>query len=130
VLQSAGVPGWVYIRLASQRCGWCPWPHPLFGYPVIADASEVDDIFAPKPRSREHESRDRDAHSQDDPGGIHERSVPARAIAGPPSHRGMMMGGTRLITASNSALGLDEVPATMNARSVSEVALAATYKRE
>ena len=40
------------------------------------------------------------------------------------------MGGTRPITASNSALGLDDVPATMNASSVSEVALAATYKRK
>lgn len=41
----------------------------------------------------------------------------------------MMMGGTKPITASNSALGLDDVPATMHASSVSEVALAPTYKR-
>jgi len=41
----------------------------------------------------------------------------------------MMMGGTRAITASNSALGLDDMPATTNARSVSEVALAAIYTR-
>ena len=40
------------------------------------------------------------------------------------------MGGTRPITASNSALGLDDVPAMMNASSVSEVALAAIYKRK
>ena len=40
------------------------------------------------------------------------------------------MGGTRPITASNSALGLDDVPAKMSASSVSEVALAATYKHE
>ena len=40
------------------------------------------------------------------------------------------MGGTRPITASNTAFGLDDVPATMNVSSVSEVALAATYKRK
>ena len=40
------------------------------------------------------------------------------------------MGGTRPITASDSALGLDDVPATMNASSVSEAALAAIYKRK
>ena len=40
------------------------------------------------------------------------------------------MGGTRPIIASDSALGPDDVPATMNASSVSEAALAAIYKRK
>jgi hypothetical protein len=40
----------------------------------------------------------------------------------------MMIGVTRPIIATNSALGLDD-PAMMNASSVSEVALAAMYKR-
>jgi hypothetical protein len=52
------------------------------------------------------------------------------AAAGEPVHRGMMMGGTRPISASNSALGLGDVPAITNARSVSEVALAAMYRRK
>jgi hypothetical protein len=41
----------------------------------------------------------------------------------------MMIGGTRTITASNSALGRGDVPATMPDSSVSDVALAAMYKR-
>ncbi len=41
-----------------------------------------------------------------------------------------MIGGTRLIIASNNALGLGDVPATMSASSVSGIALAATYKRK
>lgn len=39
------------------------------------------------------------------------------------------MGGTRPITANSSGLALDDEPATMNARSVSDVTLAAIYKR-
>ena len=105
--------------------------HALFGYPVRADASEVNFVIAPKPRCRKHENRDRDAHSQQNPAGIHERrSVPAGCIAGASTHRAMMTGGTRAITARISALGLDDVPATMNASSVREVALAAIYKRK
>jgi len=42
----------------------------------------------------------------------------------------MMTGGTRPNTASNSALGLGDGPATMNASSASEVALAAMYQRK
>lgn len=42
----------------------------------------------------------------------------------------MVIGGTRPISTSNSALGLDDVPATMIARSVSEVALAAINTRK
>jgi hypothetical protein len=42
----------------------------------------------------------------------------------------MMIGGTRPVTASNSAPGLDDVPAMIDASSVSEVTLAAMYKRK
>jgi hypothetical protein len=105
-------------------------PHPSFGYPLMADASEVKGLIAPTPRCREHEHRDRDTDAQDDPHGIHERRpVPARTVAGTPSHRGMMMGGTRTIMANNSALGRGDVPATTHESKVSEVALAATHKR-
>jgi hypothetical protein len=103
----------------------------LFGYPLMADGPEIKRLIAPTPRCREHEHRNRDTDAHDDPHGIHERrSVPARAIAGASSHRGMMMGGTRPITASNNALGLDDVPAMINTSSVSQVALAATYRRK
>jgi len=105
--------------------------HPLFGYPLMADGPEIKRLIAPAPRGREHQHRNRDTHAQDDPRGIHERrSVPARAIAETSSHRGMTMGGTRPITASTSALGLDDVPAMRNASRVSEVAPAAKYKRK
>jgi hypothetical protein len=58
------------------------------------------------------------------------RYVAGVAIAGRRLHRGMMTGGTRPITASYSALGLGDVPATMNASSASDVTLAAMYQRK
>jgi hypothetical protein len=63
---------------------------PLFGDPLMADASEVSIVIAPKPRCREHENRDRHPDAQEDPPGIQERrSVSAGAIAGAPSHGDM-----------------------------------------
>lgn len=103
---------------------------PLFGYPLMTDAPEITPSISPTPWCREYDHHDRDDDAQDDPCGIHERrSVPAGASAGTPNHRGMMIGGTRTIMASNSALGRGDVPATMHDSSVSDVALAAMYKR-
>jgi hypothetical protein len=71
----------------------------------------------------------RDAEGQKNPGGIHERrSLAGVAITGTRLHRGMMTGGRRPITASNSVPGLGDVPPTMNASSANDVTLAAKYQ--
>jgi hypothetical protein len=46
---------------------------PLFGDPLMADASEVDVFTAPEPCRQESETRDRDGYSEDDPGAVHRR---------------------------------------------------------
>jgi hypothetical protein len=103
---------------------------PLFSDPMVAHHSKIGVLRAPKP-CHHHDNRASDGDGQKNPDDVHERCPAACvAIAGDPVHKGTMTGGTRLITASNNAFGLGDVAATMSASRVSDIALAAIYKRK
>ena len=104
---------------------------PLFGYPLIADAPEVGMLIAPTRRGRQHDNDHRDADRETDPASDHERpAVPVVASNRLPVHRDIMTGSATPISATNRALGRGDVPATTHDSRVSDVALAAMYKRK
>lgn len=115
----------MYTPLRSAR--WIgALPEPLFGYPLMADGAVVGISIASHPCSHQHHNSATDADGEKSPAGVHERcSAAVVAIAGASAHRGTTIGGTRLITASNNALGPGDVAATMSATRVSGIALAA-----
>lgn len=104
---------------------------PLFGYPLVADAPEVEMLIAPTRRGRQHDNDHGDADRENDQPSVHDRPmVPAVASNWLPIHRDIVTGSATPISATDSALGRGDVPATMHDRRVTDVALAAIHKRK